>query len=92
MRGHVPGFTALVPRHLAVAAAGAAVTYLFWLTRAHWDPEMRLWKALGDASLVLLYTTLATGGLARLRLPGGRLVRYRRELGIWFALFGFLHA
>lgn len=53
---------------------------------------MRLWKALGDASLVLLYTTLATGALARLRLPGGRLVRYRRELGIWFALFGFLHA
>lgn len=29
---------------------------------------------------------------SRLRLPGGRLVRYRREPGIWFALFGFLHA
>jgi methionine sulfoxide reductase heme-binding subunit len=83
---------ALFARHLSVAAVGLSVAYLFWLTRAHWDSEMRLWKAVGDASLVLLYATLASGALARLRLPGGRLVRYRRELGIWFALFGIVHA
>ena len=87
--------TALVgfgARHLAVATIGAAFAYRFWLTRGHWDAEMRLWKAIGDASLVLLYATLAAGALARLKLPGGQLVRYRRELGIWFALYGLLHA
>jgi methionine sulfoxide reductase heme-binding subunit len=78
-------------RHLIVAGSGALVAYLFWLTRADWDPEMRFWKAIGNASLILLYATLAAGPLARLRLPGGRLVRYRREMGVWFALFGLLH-
>lgn len=84
-------FVGLAARHLLIASIGATVAYLFWLTRPHWDAEMRLWKAVGDASLVLLYATLASGALARLRLPGSRLVRYRRELGIWFALFGLLH-
>ena len=64
--------TALVgfgARHLAVATIGAAIAYLFWLTRGHWDPEMRLWKAIGDARLVLLYATLASGALTRMLLP-----------------------
>jgi methionine sulfoxide reductase heme-binding subunit len=81
----------LVIRHATVFSSGALIAYLFWLTRGNWDSEMRLWKAVGNASLLLLYATLAVGALARLGLPGGRLVRYRRELGIWFALFGLLH-
>lgn len=78
-------------RHLTVAGAGALVAYLFWLSRSNWDPEMRFWKAIGNASLILLYGALAVGPLARLRLPGGWLVRYRREMGVWFALFGLFH-
>jgi methionine sulfoxide reductase heme-binding subunit len=81
----------LVIRHAIVAGAGVLTTYLFWLTRGNWDPEMRFWKAIGNASLILLYAALAVGPLARLRLPGGSLVRYRRELGVWFALLGLFH-
>jgi len=81
-----------VLRHLVVASLGALIAYGFWLTRANWDPEMRFWKAIGNASLLLLYVTLVVGPLARLRLPGARFVRYRRELGVWFALFGLVHS
>lgn len=81
----------LAIRHLIVASVGLLIAYLFWLTRGNWDSEMRMWKAIGNASLVLLYGTLAVGPLARLRMPGGALVRYRREMGIWFAMFGLVH-
>ena len=52
---------------------------------------MRFWKAAGDASKLFLLATVTVGPLARLRLPGGWLVRYRRQMGVWFALFGLLH-
>lgn len=79
-------------RHVGVAAAALAVGSLFWWTRPNWDPEMRLWKAVGDTAYVLLLAAMAVGPLARLSRAGKSWLRWRRQLGIWFALTATLHA
>lgn len=57
-----------------------------------WVADMRLWRAVGDASFVLLALALAAGPLAVLWPAARRLVAWRRAFGIWFALTGLLHA
>lgn len=52
---------------------------------------MRLWKAVGDTSLVLLVVTLALGPLARLRPGTGRWLPWRRETGVWFGIAAGIH-
>jgi len=52
---------------------------------------MRFWRAVGDASLILLYLTLIIGPATRFFHQVGKLVPYRRELGIWFGIFAVLH-
>lgn len=52
---------------------------------------MRLWKAVGDASYVLLITTLAIGPLAGLAPRLRKWSKWRRQLGIWFALTATVH-
>ena len=78
-------------RYIAIGAAGAALIYAFWLTRPQWDPEMRLWKAVGDASLLLLYTTISIGPVARLWPQSAQVVLIRREVGVWFGLLALVH-
>ena len=78
-------------RHLLAGAAGMAFIYFFWLTRPQWDPEMRLWKAVGDASLLMLYVTVSVGPMARLWPLAARLIPHRREVGIWFGLLALVH-
>jgi len=52
---------------------------------------MRFWKAVGDASYVLLLAALTLGPLSKL-VPSTRgWVRWRRQIGIWFALTATLH-
>lgn len=79
-------------RHLGTALVAASLVLGFWLSRPRWVPEMRLWKAVGDASLVLLVASLLSGPLGRLWRPATPLLRWRREAGIWFALLAGLHA
>jgi len=52
---------------------------------------MRLWKAVGDASYVLLLVTLILGPLAKLIPETRSWVKWRRQIGIWFALTASLH-
>lgn len=52
---------------------------------------MRLWKAFGGASLMLLWLALILGPLARLWHPLTKLVAWRREFGVWFALISLVH-
>jgi len=52
---------------------------------------MRLWKAVGDASYVLLLVTLILGPLAKLVPVTRSWVKWRRQIGIWFALTASLH-
>jgi methionine sulfoxide reductase heme-binding subunit len=87
---HLPWSTT-VARHTVVGASAAALVFLFWESRPEWDSEMRLWKALGDAGFVLLIVTLAAGPAARLWPTARRLLRWRRHLGIWFALLVLAH-
>lgn len=79
-------------RHVAVALSSAALVGLFWSLRPDWVPEMRLWKAVGDSSYVLLITALAIGPLGKLLPSTRRLGRWRRQLGIWFAITATIHA
>lgn len=55
-----------VVRHLLVIGLAAALLAGFWASRPTWSAEMRLWKAVGDAALVLLVLALALGPLARM--------------------------
>ena len=80
-----------VLRHVTVAAAAVALVGFFWSTRPTWDGEMRLWKAVGDAAFVFLLVTLSLGPAARLHRPLTRLLPWRRQFGIWFALVAALH-
>ena len=79
-------------RHLITALTAASLVFGFWLSRPRWVPEMRLWKAVGDASLILLVVSMLAGPLARIWRRATPLLAWRREAGIWFALLATLHA
>ncbi len=81
----------LLVRHGVVALVSFLLTLPFWFGRLNWDPEMRLWRAVGDSAVLLLLFTLAIGPLARLWPPAARLVSWRRETGIWYGLMALLH-
>lgn len=78
-------------RHVVVLVASALLVSVFWLTRLDWDVEMRMWRAFGDAAIVLLFVTLALGPASRLWRPLGRALPWRRETGIWSALTALVH-
>ncbi len=79
-------------RHFVVAGMALGLTWFFWSTRPNWVPEMRLWKAVGDTAYVLLIFSLSLGPLSRLLPKMRRWTRWRRQLGIWFALTSVIHA
>ena len=76
---------------MTVVVIAGLLVGLFWATRPTWDAEMRLWKAVGDAAFVLLLGTLALGPIARLIRPATRMLPWRRQFGIWFALVASVH-
>lgn len=78
-------------RHLAVATASGLLVFLVWRIHSSWSPDMRLWKAVGGASIILLWASLIIGPAARLWRPLTRFLSWRRELGVWFALISLLH-
>jgi sulfoxide reductase heme-binding subunit YedZ len=88
----VRGFQGVALKHLVVGSLAGALTILFVTSRPEWSFDHRIWRATGDASLMLLYAALLAGPLAqfwpKLAAP---LVKHRRELGIWFGLLALLH-
>lgn len=78
-------------RHCWLLLANALLLALFWRSRLDWDPEMRLWRAFGDAAIVLLFAVLALGPAARFSTAVGRLLPWRRQIGIWAAATAFVH-
>ena len=78
-------------RHLTVGLIGAGLSYLFWISRPQWDPEMRLWRAIGDGSFILLWFTLGVGPIVHHWSKAGWLLPWRRETGIWYGLLAFVH-
>ena len=80
------------PRHATVLALAVALVFAFWRSRMEWTPDMRLWRAVGDAAFVLLALALASGPLATLWSPARRLLAWRRSFGVMAALVAALHA
>lgn len=78
-------------RHLLIGLIAIGLALPFWYGRLDWDPEMRLWRAAGDSSFLLLVFTMAIGPIAKQWSSAGRLVPWRRETGIWFGLIALLH-
>lgn len=79
-------------RHAVVLALAAALVFAFWRSRMEWTPDMRLWRAVGDASFVLLALALAVGPLAVVWPRARPLVAWRRALGVGSALVASLHS
>lgn len=88
----VPGAGPAVARSLAMAGVTALLVGAFWSSRMEWSPDMRLWRAVGDAAVLLLFGSLAVGPAARLFPRVGRLLAWRRQIGIWAALAATAHA
>ncbi len=82
----------LLTRHVAVAMLVIGIWFVFWLSRMELVANIRVWRAMGDVGFVLLFLILVIGPLARLWRPAERLLSWRRELGIWFAVSVVLHA
>ena len=78
-------------RHAFIAILAGVLVYLFFLSRPELSSVHRIWRATGDAAFVLLFFTLAMGPLARVWRPSIKLMSWRRELGIWFALIAIIH-
>lgn len=81
----------LLRRHAIVGLIALGFWAIFWFTRLEWDPEMRFWRAIGDADLLLLIVALTLGPLAKLWPVFGQLLPWRRETGIWFGALGLAH-
>lgn len=87
----IKDYKTLLRRHGIVVLFSLILIDVFWQSRLQWAPEMRLWRAMGDASFVILAVILSIGPLARLWPPASQFTSWRRELGIWFALLALLH-
>lgn len=85
-------FSHFLIRHALVGGIGIGFLILFWLSRLEWNAEMRLWRAMGDAAFLMLFFALASGPMMRLWPHTIRLVKWRRELGIWFVFLALAHA
>lgn len=86
------GWAATSVRHLAVGALTAVLVAGFWASRMDWSPDMRLWRAIGDAAVVLLFVCLAMGPAARLSRAAARALTWRRYVGVWAALAALTHS
>ena len=86
------GSWAVFLRHVAMAVLTALLVFGFWSTRMEWTADMRLWRAIGDAAIVLLFAALALGPAAKLSTRVGKGLSWRRPLGIWAALAALTHS
>ena len=82
---------AVLVRSAVVGLLSLVLVGVFWASRPQWTADMRLWRAVGDASIVLLALSLAVGPAGRLFPAVARISRWRRQLGIWTALTGLVH-
>ncbi len=78
-------------RHLLLAGVASLLVYIVWVANSTWSPDMRLWKSFGGGAFILLFFTLSIGPAARLWKPLQKLVSWRRETGIWFAIIILIH-
>lgn len=78
-------------RHLLAGGISTLLVYLGWQVHSGWDPEMRLWKSFGVAGAFLIWFVALIGPAIRLWAPLVRIISWRRESGIWFAVVTLVH-
>jgi methionine sulfoxide reductase heme-binding subunit len=78
-------------RHALILVLAGLLVYLFGMVHSNWSPMHRWNRATGDASIVLLAMTMAIGPGARPWPRLGRLVPFRRELGIYGVALATVH-
>ncbi|WP_052341176.1 ferric reductase-like transmembrane domain-containing protein [Salinarimonas rosea] len=84
-------WTGPLGRNLAVILLAAALVAGFLAVHAQWSPMHRWNRAFGDASFLLLALAMAVGATARLWRPAGRVIAFRRELGVYATLLAIVH-
>jgi DMSO/TMAO reductase YedYZ heme-binding membrane subunit len=102
MRTGIVSRTTLVRRHLGMAAISALLVYVFYLSYGAWGVQPALWpdwgqdhpfwRAWAHAAFVLLFLTLILSPASTFFRPIRKLLPWRRELGIWFAVLSLGHA
>ena len=102
MRIGITSKKTLLLRHLGMAGLSALLVYLFYLSYSAWGVQPALWpdwgqdhpywRAWAHAAFVLLFVTLILSPASTLWKPIKRLLPWRRELGIWFAVLSLGHA
>lgn len=89
-------------RHLLVSIFSLLLFYLFYLSYSAWGVQVALipdwgadhpfWRAWAHAAFVLLFLALIISPAGTLWHPIKKLLSWRREFGIWFALLSVGHA
>jgi DMSO/TMAO reductase YedYZ heme-binding membrane subunit len=102
MRIGITSKKTLLLRHLGMAGFSALLVYLFYLSYSAWGVQPALWPDWGQdhpfwrswahAAFVLLFLSLILSPASTLWKPLKRLMPWRRELGIWFAVLSLGHA
>jgi len=102
MRIGITNKRTLLLRHLGMAGISALLVYLFYLSYSAWGVQPALWpdwgqdhpfwRAWAHAAFVLLFLSLILSPASTLWKPVKRLMPWRRELGIWFAVLSLGHA
>ena len=101
MRIGIASKKTLLLRHLGMAGLSALLVYLFYLSYSAWGVQPALWpdwgqdhpfwRAWAHAAFVLLFLSLILSPTSTLWKPVKRLLSWRRELGIWFAVLALGH-
>jgi DMSO/TMAO reductase YedYZ heme-binding membrane subunit len=91
----------VVLRHVGMAGLSALLVYGIYQSYSAWGVQPALWpdwgqdhpywRAWGHAAFVLLFLTLILSPASVLWRPVKRLLPWRRELGIWFAVLSLGH-
>ncbi|MBL7056365.1 ferric reductase-like transmembrane domain-containing protein, partial [Candidatus Woesearchaeota archaeon] len=79
-------------RHVVLAIISVFLYYLFYVSRSDLASLHRILRATGDLGFILLFATLAIGPLAKIWKPATKLLPWRRQAGIWFALAAIAHS
>lgn len=79
-------------RHLVATLLAIGLVFGFAAVHEEWSPMHRWNRAFGDASLVLIALTMSLGPVARFLRPVGRVLRFRREFGIYACVLILVHA
>lgn len=79
-------------RHTLAGSLAAVIVTLLWFSHLEQSgSQAALWRAFADTAFIFLFITLIIGPLTVLWNPALRILKWRREFGIWFAILAFCH-